>query len=108
MKLSAFLVHHGKIPALGFRIGDAAYTPDLHDIPEESWPALENLDLWIVDGLRYAGHPSHFSLADALSWIERFKPKRAVHHQHALRPRLRGVAAEPAGRRGAGVMTGCG
>ena len=78
VKLSAFLVHHGRIPALGFRIGDAAYTPDLHDIPAESWPALENLDLWIVDGLRYAGHPSHFSVNDALSWIERFKPKRAV------------------------------
>ena len=32
----------------------------------------------IVDGLRYAGHPSHFSVSDALSWIDRFKPKRAV------------------------------
>ena len=78
VKLSAFLVHHGRIPALGYRIGAAAYTPDLHDIPAESWPLLENLDLWIVDGLRYAGHPSHFSVNDALSWIERFKPKRAV------------------------------
>ena len=78
VKLSAFLVHHGRIPALGFRIGAAAYTPDLSDIPAESWPALENLDLWIVDGLRYAGHPSHFSVNDALAWIERFKPKRAV------------------------------
>ncbi len=66
------------IPALGYRIGNAAYSPDLNDIPEASWPALQNLDLWIVDGLRYAGHPSHFSVADALSWIERFKPKRAV------------------------------
>ena len=78
VKLSAFLVAHGNIPALGFRIGDAAYTPDLHDIPPASWSALENLDLWIIDGLRYAGHPSHFSVNDALSWIERFKPKRAV------------------------------
>jgi phosphoribosyl 1,2-cyclic phosphate phosphodiesterase len=76
--LSAFNVQHGNIPALGYRIGNAAYTPDLHDIPRESWPALENLDLWIVDGLRYAGHPSHFSVGDALSWIERFKPRRAV------------------------------
>ena len=78
VRLSAFNVQHGNIPALGYRIGNAAYTPDLHDIPRESWPALENLDLWIVDGLRYAGHPSHFSVGDALSWIERFKPKRAV------------------------------
>jgi phosphoribosyl 1,2-cyclic phosphate phosphodiesterase len=76
--LSAFNVQHGNIPALGYRIGNAAYTPDVSDIPRESWPALENLDLWIVDGLRYAPHPSHFSVSDALSWIERFKPKRAV------------------------------
>jgi phosphoribosyl 1,2-cyclic phosphate phosphodiesterase len=78
IKLSAFLVQHGNIPALGYRIGDAAYSPDLSDIPRESWPLLENLDLWIVDGLRYAPHPSHFSVADALSWIDRFKPRRAV------------------------------
>ena len=77
-QLSAFLVEHGRIPALGFRIGDAAYTPDLHDIPQASWPSLQNLDLWIVDGLRYAAHSSHFSVSDALGWIERFKPKRAV------------------------------
>ena len=76
--LSAFLVQHGNIPALGYRIGDAAYTPDLNDIPPESWPQLENLELWIVDGLRYTGHPSHFSVSDALSWIGRFKPRRAV------------------------------
>jgi phosphoribosyl 1,2-cyclic phosphate phosphodiesterase len=76
--LSAFLVQHGNIPALGYRIGDAAYSPDLSDIPRESWPLLGNLDLWIVDGLRYAPHPSHFSVTDALSWIDRFKPRRAV------------------------------
>jgi phosphoribosyl 1,2-cyclic phosphate phosphodiesterase len=76
--LSAFNVQHGNIPALGYRIGAAAYTPDISDIPQASWPFLENLDLWIVDGLRYAPHPSHFSVNDALSWIERFKPKQAV------------------------------
>ncbi|MEO6842225.1 MAG: MBL fold metallo-hydrolase [Bradyrhizobium sp.] len=76
--LSAFLLDHGQITALGYRIGDAAYTPDVVDIPPENWPLLENLDLWIIDGLRYAQHPSHFSVSDALSWIDRFKPKRAV------------------------------
>jgi phosphoribosyl 1,2-cyclic phosphate phosphodiesterase len=78
LTLQAFLVQHGKIPALGYRIGDAAYTPDLHDIPDGSLPALANLDLWIVDALRYQPHISHFSLADALHWIDRLKPKRAV------------------------------
>jgi phosphoribosyl 1,2-cyclic phosphate phosphodiesterase len=76
--LSAFILQHGNIPALGYRVGDAAYTPDVSDIPTASWPFLERLDLWIIDGLRYAGHPSHFSVNDALSWIDRFKPRRAV------------------------------
>jgi phosphoribosyl 1,2-cyclic phosphate phosphodiesterase len=78
LALSAFLLQHGNIPALGYRIGGAAYTPDVNDIPEMSWPALENLDLWIVDALRYAPHPSHFCLDDALSWIAKFRPRRAV------------------------------
>jgi phosphoribosyl 1,2-cyclic phosphate phosphodiesterase len=78
VSLSAFIMQHGNIPALGYRIADAAYTPDVNDIPPESWPHLENLDLWIIDGLRYAAHPSHFSVNDALSWIDRFKPRRAV------------------------------
>jgi phosphoribosyl 1,2-cyclic phosphate phosphodiesterase len=78
LTLSAFDLVHGNIPALGYRIAGAAYTPDVSDIPKASWPLLENLDLWIIDGLRYTHHPSHFSVSDALSWIERFKPKRAV------------------------------
>ena len=73
-----FLVHHGEIDAVGFRFGATAYTPDLNDIPEASLPYLADLDLWIVDALRYVPHPSHFSLAQTLSWIERFRPKRAV------------------------------
>ena len=56
----------------------AAYTPDVSDIPPDSWRHLENLELWIIDGLRYTGHPSHFSVNDALSWIERFRPRRAI------------------------------
>lgn len=78
LTLQAFLVQHGKIPALGYRIGDAAYTPDLHDIPDVSLPSLAGLSLWIIDALRYHPHVSHFSLADALHWIGRLKPKRAV------------------------------
>jgi phosphoribosyl 1,2-cyclic phosphate phosphodiesterase len=76
--LSAFIMQHGNIPALGYRIGGAAYTPDVNDIPPESWPALEGLDLWVIDGLRYTQHPSHFSVQDALSWSSRFKAKRTV------------------------------
>jgi phosphoribosyl 1,2-cyclic phosphate phosphodiesterase len=73
-----FEVRHGSIDALGFRVGGMAYTPDIDGVPDRSLPALENLDLWIVDGLRRARHPSHWNLSQALEWIARMKPKRAV------------------------------
>jgi phosphoribosyl 1,2-cyclic phosphate phosphodiesterase len=34
--------------------------------------------LWIVDALKRTPHPSHFSLAETLVWIERLSPKRAI------------------------------
>ncbi len=76
--LTPFEVAHGAIDALGFRINDVAYLPDVSDIPDESWPVLENLDCWIVDALRREPHPSHAHLAKTLGWIERVAPKKAV------------------------------
>ncbi len=73
-----FTVHHGNIDALGFRIGNVAYTPDLNDVPDASVKYLEGLDIWIIDALRYKPHPSHFSLAETLEWIARMKPKQAI------------------------------
>ena len=73
-----FRLHHGEIDALGFRFGAVAYTPDLNAIPDSSVAALEGLDTWIVDALRYTRHPSHFSLQETLAWIERLRPKRAI------------------------------
>jgi phosphoribosyl 1,2-cyclic phosphate phosphodiesterase len=72
------LQEHGDIPSLGFRFGSLAYSCDLSGIPPESIAALADLDVWILDALRYRPHPSHLSLDDALGWIERLKPRRAV------------------------------
>jgi len=69
---------HGDIASLGFRFGSLAYSCDLSDLPAESAAALADLDVWIVDALRYRPHPSHFSLDDALRWIERLNPRRAI------------------------------
>jgi phosphoribosyl 1,2-cyclic phosphate phosphodiesterase len=73
-----YLQEHGDIPSLGFRFGKLAYSCDLSDIPAQTLPALADLDVWIVDALRYKPHPSHFSLDDALGWIERLKPRLAI------------------------------
>jgi len=71
-------VEHGDIQALGFRFGDIAYLPDVSDIPEAVVSHFARLDTLILDALRHRPHPSHFCLADALSWIERLAPRQAI------------------------------
>jgi phosphoribosyl 1,2-cyclic phosphate phosphodiesterase len=78
IRATPFELEHGDIPALGYRVGALAYTPDLSRVPEASLSFLEGLDVWVIDALRYTPHPSHLSLAEALALIERLRPKRAV------------------------------
>jgi phosphoribosyl 1,2-cyclic phosphate phosphodiesterase len=76
--LRPFLVNHGRIDALGFRVGDLAYLPDAAEIYEESWEALAGLDCWVVDALRRKPHPTHAHLDRTLEWIARARPRHAV------------------------------
>lgn len=76
--LTPVKVAHGQIDALGFRVGDALYLPDVSDIPEPVTPQCANLGTFIIDALRYAPHPSHAHVDRALEWIDRFAPARAV------------------------------
>jgi phosphoribosyl 1,2-cyclic phosphate phosphodiesterase len=78
-----FRQQHGSSETLGFRFGGIAYSPDVSDFPAETLPLLADLDVWIIDTLRYSPHPSHFTVEQALDWIARIKPKRAVlTHMH--------------------------
>ena len=78
IEVMPILQNHGDIPSLGFRIGNVAYSADIKYLPDESLPLMEGLDVWIVDALRRAPHPSHLNLDEALYWIDRVKPKRAI------------------------------
>ena len=71
-------VEHGDIKSLGFRFNNIAYLPDVSDILETSKPGFSDLDMLILDCLRRTPHPSHFSLADALAWIEHLTPQKAI------------------------------
>jgi phosphoribosyl 1,2-cyclic phosphate phosphodiesterase len=84
IEMLPFIVKHGDIDALGVRFGGLVYSPDLKDVPPESLPFLRNLDVWILDALFYRQHYSHFSVADALAWIERIRPQRGIlTHMHS-------------------------
>lgn len=73
-----FTVDHGSINSLGFRIAGLAYLPDVVAIPEAVWPALQELECWVLDALRRKPHPTHVHLALSLEWIARMRPVRAV------------------------------
>lgn len=73
-----FVVDHGSMEALGFRIAGLAYVPDVVTIPEAAWPHLQGLDCFVIDALRRKPHPTHAHLALTLDWISRAKPAQAV------------------------------
>lgn len=73
-----FAQTHGRIESLGFRFGALAYSSDVNALSEQSFAALEGVDCWIVDALRYMPHPTHANVETALEWIARVRPHRAV------------------------------
>ncbi|MBW4039343.1 MAG: MBL fold metallo-hydrolase [Acidobacteria bacterium] len=79
-------VIHGRNTIAGYRFGAAAYLTDMSDIPNESLPLLQNLDILVLDALRHEPHPSHSHLAKSIELVEKIAPARAffTHISHDL------------------------
>lgn len=79
-------VTHGSQQITGYRFGSAAYLTDMSDIPPESVPLLQNLDVLILDALRRDPHASHSHLEKSIGFVEQLKPRRAffTHMSHDL------------------------
>lgn len=77
---------HGKMPVLGFRVGNLAYCTDVSHLPSESLDMLRELDVLVIDGLEFKEHPTHFSIPQALEVIAEVKPRRALitHIAHTV------------------------
>jgi len=77
---------HGKLPILGFRINGVAYLTDVSEIPESSYPLLQGLEVLILDTLRPLPHPTHLTVEQALSVMERLGVRRGygTHIAHDL------------------------
>ncbi|OXE35512.1 MAG: phosphoribosyl 1,2-cyclic phosphodiesterase [Phenylobacterium zucineum] len=69
---------HGGIRSVGYRFENVAYSSDVVGLDEAAFEALADLDVWIVDALRWKPHPTHAHLDLTLEWIERIKPRRAI------------------------------
>src|SRR5579884_621084 len=83
LRIRSFYVQHGSLPVLAYRFdqpGDppksAAYVTDVSYIPPESFAELADLDLLILDAVRFEPHPTHFGLYQALDVALRLKPRQ--------------------------------
>ncbi len=73
-----FGVEHGRINALGFRIRDLVYLPDVSAMNAAAWSVVSGADCWVLDALRGAPHPTHSHLEQSLEWIEKSGVPNAV------------------------------
>ena len=73
---------HGTITSAGLRFTAAGktigYATDLHELTPAMRTLYTGLDVWIVDALRRAPHPSHPTVNDALRWIAELAPGRSA------------------------------
>lgn len=86
VKIIPISVMHGNLPIVGYRIGDFAYITDAKTIAEEEKDKLLNLDVLVLNGLRWKNHFAHFTVDEALALITELKPKRAflTHFCHEI------------------------
>lgn len=77
---------HGRMPVLGFRIGDFAYMTDVRTIAPEEMTKLEGLRCLVLSALHRKPHHSHLSLDEALDLIDRLNPGRTylTHLSHRM------------------------
>jgi phosphoribosyl 1,2-cyclic phosphate phosphodiesterase len=78
VRVVPFMQNHGYSTTLGFRIGRMAYSTDVTELDDAAFAVIAGVELWIVDCMRRAPHPTHSHLDKTLCWIERVHPHRAV------------------------------
>lgn len=86
IEVTPFPQDHVTATSWGFRIGNFAYSTDFKTIPNSSLDMLKDLDLWIVDCLRFDEHPTHSHFEATRDLIRMIQPKRAIltHMNHHM------------------------
>lgn len=79
-------IKHGHSDIYGYRIGNMAYITDVSFIPETSLTLLKNLDVLLLDCLRFKDHYSHINLEQSLAWAGQIGAKATylIHMTHDL------------------------
>lgn len=78
---------HGKTEVSGYRVGGIAYCTDCSFIPESSYELLTDLDVLVLDAVRYRPHPTHFNIEQGIEVAKRVQAKQTyfTHIAHEIR-----------------------
>ncbi|NLX43922.1 MAG: MBL fold metallo-hydrolase [Chloroflexi bacterium] len=78
--------HSGLQGCQGYRLGDVAYIPDAHVIPDETLARMQGLELLIINCLRLHPHPAHLCLEESLGYAQAVQPRRCLftHMTHDI------------------------
>jgi phosphoribosyl 1,2-cyclic phosphate phosphodiesterase len=98
LKITPLEVIHGRLPVMAYRFNDFAYLTDLSEIPGATLDGLQELDVLVLDCLRFRQHPTHLWVDKALEYAEQIKARRTffTHIAHDVK-HARDSAKLPAG-----------
>ncbi|MEY4934587.1 MAG: hypothetical protein RIS64_946 [Bacteroidota bacterium] len=84
LKIIPIEIMHGKLPILGFRLGNLAYLTDFKTIEPDEFQKLIGVKTLIISALHHETHHSHQTLTEALAFIETLSPERTylIHMSH--------------------------
>lgn len=79
-------VFHGRLPIVGFRIGELAYLTDVKTVSHASMEQLKGTKKLIVNALQHDPHPTHLNLSESLELVSALSPERAwlTHISHMM------------------------
>lgn len=79
-------VKHGRSSILGWRVGNFAYLTDISEIPPESMPLLQNLDVLLLDCLRYQPHHTHINVEQSIAYAGHIAARATyfIHMTHEI------------------------
>lgn len=81
IEVRAIDMPHGSITSAGLRFErdgkTIGYATDFSGVDEAMVPFFADLDIWVIDALRVAPHPTHANLSMTLETVARCRPTRA-------------------------------
>ena len=86
LTVTAIGVMHGKLPILGYRIGDVAYLTDMTELSPASLPLLQGIRLLIIGALRHTPHLTHQTVEHAICFSRSLGniPTYLIHMSHQV------------------------